>query len=178
MRKQWSPPAVTLGWPSGSISALSLPLLLDIHAQNLSPWFDIQFWAQLLLEHLFLCAKSAIKLIKVTEEASVYWSTWPTTVPAGSDHYFHTECPSVRTYVRLSVRPSFRPSVPKLQNQATITAGRDCGLAEWIIDDSCLVFCNLNNSIFYFLLNLNVRTIICVWHESTKKGINSTALSK
>ena len=24
-------------------------------------------------------------------------------------------------------------SVPKLQNQATITAGRDCGLAEWII---------------------------------------------
>ena len=35
---------------------------------------------------------------------------------------------------------SVRPSVPKLQNQATITAGRDCGLAEWIIDDSCLVF--------------------------------------
>ena len=25
-----------------------------------------------------------------------YWSTRPTTVPAGSDHYFHTECPSVR----------------------------------------------------------------------------------
>ena len=24
-----------------------------------------------------------------------YWSTRPTTVPAGSDHYFHTECPSV-----------------------------------------------------------------------------------
>ena len=32
------------------------------------------------------------------------------------------------------------PSVPKLQNQATITAGQDCGLAEWIIDDSSLVF--------------------------------------
>ena len=47
-------------------------------------------------------------------------------VPAGSDHYFYTECPS-------------RPSIPKLQNQATITAGRDCGLAEWIIDDSCLI---------------------------------------
>ena len=55
------------------------------------------------------------------------WSTRPTTVPAGSDHYFHTECPSVLPYI------------PKLQNQATITAGRDCGLAEWIIDDSCLV---------------------------------------
>ena len=34
---------------------------------------------------------------------------------------------------------SVRPSVPKLQNQATLTAGRDCGLAEWIIDDSCFV---------------------------------------
>ena len=32
-----------------------------------------------------------------------------------------------------------RPSVPKLQNQVTITAGRVCGLAEWIIADSCLV---------------------------------------
>ena len=42
---------------------------------------------------------------------------------ASSDHYFHLES----------------PSVPKLQNQATITAGRDSGLAEWIIDDSCLV---------------------------------------
>ena len=31
------------------------------------------------------------------------------------------------------------PSVPKLENQAKITAGRDCGLAEWIVDDSCLV---------------------------------------
>ena len=45
----------------------------------------------------------------------------PTTVLAGSDHYFHTECPSVR------------PS----QN---CKADRDCGLAEWIIDDSCLVW--------------------------------------
>ena len=34
---------------------------------------------------------------------------------------------------------SVRPSVLKLQNQATITAGRDCGLTEWIIDDSCLI---------------------------------------
>ena len=33
-----------------------------------------------------------------------------------------------------------RPSVPKLQNQVTITVGRDCGLVEWIIDDTCLVF--------------------------------------
>ena len=31
------------------------------------------------------------------------------------------------------VRPAGRP-----KNQATITAGRVCGLAEWIIDDSSL----------------------------------------
>ena len=55
------------------------------------------------------------------------WSKRPTTVPAGSDHYFHTCCPSIR------------PASPKLQNPATITTGRDCGLAKWIIDDSCLV---------------------------------------
>ena len=48
--------------------------------------------------------------------------------------------PVVITIFTQSVRPSVRPSVPKLQNQATITAGQDCGLAEWIIDDSCLVF--------------------------------------
>ena len=62
---------------------------------------------------------------------NISWSTRPTTVPDGSDHYFHTECPSVL--------PSVLPSVPKLQNQATITAGRDCGLVEWIIDYSSLV---------------------------------------
>ena len=33
-----------------------------------------------------------------------------------------------------------RPSVEVLQNQAKIIAGRNCGLGEWIIDDSCLVF--------------------------------------
>ena len=43
----------------------------------------------------------------------------PSTVAAGSDHYFHTGC------------PSFCPKTSK------ITAGR-CGLTEWIIDDSCL----------------------------------------
>ena len=31
-----------------------------------------------------------------------------------------------------------RTSVRKLQNQATITAGQDCGKTEWIIDDSQL----------------------------------------
>ena len=44
-----------------------------------------------------------------------------------------------------SVGPSLRPFIPKLQNHATITAGWDCGLGEWIIDDSCLVKVYLTN---------------------------------
>ena len=48
--------------------------------------------------------------------------------------------PQSRPVVITIFTQSVRPSVPKLQNQATITAGRDCGLAEWIIDDSCLLF--------------------------------------
>ena len=47
--------------------------------------------------------------------------------------------PVVITIFTQSVRQSVRTSVPKLQNQSKITAGRDCRLAEWIIDDSCLV---------------------------------------
>ena len=47
--------------------------------------------------------------------------------PVGSDHYFHTDC----------------PSVPMLRNQEKINAA---GLVEWIIDDFCHViyyFCSL-----------------------------------
>ena len=47
--------------------------------------------------------------------------------------------PVVITIFTQSVRPSVSQSVPKLQNQAIITAGRDCELAEWIIYDICLV---------------------------------------
>ena len=40
--------------------------------------------------------------------------------------------------VRQSVRPSVRPSQNfKIKRQSL--PARDCGLAEWIIDDSCLV---------------------------------------
>ena len=45
-------------------------------------------------------------------------------------------------------------SVTKLQNQATITAGRDYGLAEWIINDSCLVLFFLSQQ--HFLLPFSV----------------------
>ena len=41
------------------------------------------------------------KILFVQSWSKMYWSTRPTTIPAGSDHYFHTYC----------------PSVPKVQNQ-------------------------------------------------------------
>ena len=52
----------------------------------------------------------------------------------------HEADPQSRPVVITIFTKSVRPSVPKLQNQATITTGRDCGLAEWIIDESCLVY--------------------------------------
>ena len=72
----------------------------------------------------------------------------------GSDHYSHTECPSVRLHVS------------KLQNQATLTAGRDCGLAKWIIDDSCLVFSYIFVYLFLFIVYfvaLYVALYINIW---------------
>ena len=60
-----------------------------------------------------------------------YWSSTPSTVSAGSDHYIHT----------LSVRPRFSKST-KTKQSSSENSGRfwwDCGLAEWIIDDSYLV---------------------------------------
>ena len=50
------------------------------------------------------------------------------TIPAGSDHYFGTCCP----YVRLS--PLFKSSKTTENTVETV------GLAEWIIDDTCLVW--------------------------------------
>ena len=38
-----------------------------------------------------------------------YWSTRPTTVQAGSDHYFHKECPSVRPSQNFKIK---RQSLP------------------------------------------------------------------
>ena len=45
---------------------------------------------------------------------NVNWSIRPTTVSAGSDHYFHTECPSIRT----SVRPSQNSKIKRQSLQA------------------------------------------------------------
>ena len=65
------------------------------------------------------------------------------TILAGSDHYYCTCCPSVRPYVRSSVRPSplFKFSKTK-QQKIMVATGGTVGLVEWIFDDSCLVIHN------------------------------------
>ena len=77
------------------------------------------------------------------------WSTRPTTVLAGSDHYFHTGCLSVRTSQNFKIKRILLPAWT-------------VGLAKWIMDDSCLV-------IFYchpFLILLSV--YMCIFSCSRK----------
>ena len=81
-------------------------------------------------------------IIVVFPAASVHkkWVKNRTFDPRGWPHSRPVVITILKQIVPSSVRPYVRPSVPKLQNQATITAGRFCGVAEWIIDDSCLAF--------------------------------------
>ena len=81
-----------------------------------------------------------------------YWSTRPTTVPAGSDHYFHTECPFVRPFVRSSVRPHFLKSSKQNKQKTMFATGETVGLAEWIIDETCLVIIITFLLFLFFLL--------------------------
>ena len=54
------------------------------------------------------------------------------TVTAGSDHYFCACCPFVRP------SPLFKSSTTK-QQKIMVATGETMGLAEWIIDDICVV---------------------------------------
>ena len=53
------------------------------------------------------------------------------TVTDGSDHCFRTFCPSVR--------PQFSKKPNKFPAKTMFATGETVGLAEWIIDDTCLV---------------------------------------
>ena len=56
------------------------------------------------------------------------------TVTAGGDHCFCT----CRPFVRPSIHPHFSKQ-NKFQAKTMFATGETVGLAEWIIDDSCLV---------------------------------------
>ena len=56
------------------------------------------------------------------------------TVTAGSDHCFRTCCPSVRPHFS-----NLEKQTKKFLEKTMFTTGVTMGLAEWIIDDTCLV---------------------------------------
>ena len=58
-------------------------------------------------------------------------------VTAGRDHCFRICCPSVRRFVRTSTSTLFKSR--KTKQKTTFATGVTMGLAEWIIDDTCLV---------------------------------------
>ena len=53
---------------------------------------------------------------------------------ADSDHYFQTCCPypSVPTFQNLAKDNNFQVKI-------VITTGKTVGLAEWIVDDTCII---------------------------------------
>ena len=133
------------GWPSGSIG-----IVLRVHLCLLRKNFEIPNPLSLGRMENFtpkqnICVSSSVSdgwicliwqmRIRENNFTADFWSTRPTTVPAGSDNYFHADCP----YVRTSFCPSVRPTQNFKIKQQSLPAG-SVKLAEWIIDDSCLVF--------------------------------------
>ena len=131
-----------------------------------------------------------------------WWSTRPTRVPAGNDNYFHTDCISVRPKTSKSYDNHCRPglwggrvdhwwllpcdhyfhkmlSVRKSQNvkinRKPLPAG-DCGLAEWIINDSCTMIICLFHALPLGHLPLLKRSL---WKEiSPPKATNLSLLER
>ena len=55
--------------------------------------------------------KLGCTVLHIKDSGLFYWSTRPTTAPAGSDHYFHSECPSVRPKTSKSSDNHCRPGL-------------------------------------------------------------------
>ena len=72
------------------------------------------------------------------------------------------------------VRKSVRPSVPTFQNKTNFATGETVGLAEWIIEDTCVVFYMFITFIYFFtfLKNINMMhtllPVIHLWHSIPK----------
>ena len=73
------------------------------------------------------------------------------TITAGSDHCFHTYCPSVRPSVSTFQNLAKQN---KLQAKTMFTTGEIVGLAEWIIDDTFL-------SLSVFFCRKGERELMC-----------------
>ena len=81
------------------------------------------------------------------------------TITAGRDNCFRTWC--------LSVCPSplFKIKQNKFQAKTMFTTGETVGLAEWIIDDPCLLFCVLFAKHGYVLKNTLINKIDHYLHD-------------
>ena len=85
--------------------------------------------------------------------------------------------PVVITIFTQSVRPSVRPYVRKSKNfkfKRQSLPARDCGLAEWIIDDSCLVFIIFRGIEFHenwppYKFRFYLLLSICILYEGYSK---------
>ena len=76
-------------------------------------------------------------------------------VTGGRDHFFRTCCPSV------CPSPLFKSSKTK-QQKTMFATGVTMGLAEWIIDDSCLVSSNFNRNKFILQLLIYIAIYDCL----------------
>ena len=184
VRKQWSLPTVTLGWPSGSI--YKEKTRNDFcHKVCQYSTFRASYWTfffgakkmanykKLKANYILKCAyfsppesllstTSAAKSSFLRAKRIINFFSYrrPIVILHACDvktpnkhpyrYIFLLQSPAFliqeadhspgRWWSLFSHRVSVRPYIPKLQIQATITSGRDWGLAEWIIDDSCIFF--------------------------------------
>ena len=103
------------------IRQLGKKLSILIRAQKC---FDYESWS------LSRDNATSGKIHRITAEfSSICWSTWP----------IHTHCHCFCT-CRPSVRPTFQNLAKQNKVKTMFATGETVGLAEWIINDNCLVF--------------------------------------
>ena len=137
-RKQYSLLAWRWAWPSGS---LTTPVLFYCCVFKIIKcnYVKIIIYYEFLQIIKLLSASYFANMLKILSNAiatneccACYWSTRLVVIPIFAQ----------------SVRPSVRPS----QNFKIKQQSRDCGLAEWIIDDSCLILNLYLNAILIEML--------------------------
>ena len=93
---------------------------------------------------------------------------------AGSDYYFRRCCLYIRPYVRLPFSKSL--TTKQIQERIVIATGWTLGLAEWIIDDTCLaiLYFSTNKSIYVTMVaptDLRMNDEYIFWYNNMAKLI-------
>ena len=74
--------------------------------------------------------------------------------------------PVVITIFTQVVCPSVRPEISNIKRK--ITAGRDCGMAKWIIDDSSLVISTSAKKALTNILEIHISCKVCFYSQSRR----------